>query len=66
MSLSTVGDINTNNKVFPRFAAGVVDTGGKFTAGFINTGSKFTAGASRVIDTGRAHRDLRILDRKTI
>ncbi len=32
-----------------KFAAGVVDTGGKFATGFIDTGGNFAAG---VVDTG--------------
>jgi hypothetical protein len=30
--------------LFPQFAAGVVDTGGKFTAGVVDTSSKFASG----------------------
>jgi hypothetical protein len=30
--------------LFPLFAAGVVDTGGKFTAGVVDTSSKFASG----------------------
>jgi len=36
---------------FPKFAAGVVDTGGNFAAGVVDTGGKFATGVS---DTGGA------------
>jgi hypothetical protein len=36
-------------KLVAKFAAGVVDTGGKFAAGVVNTGGNFAAG---VVDTG--------------
>ena len=35
--------------MFPLFAAGVIDTGGKFGAGVVDTGGKFAAG---IVDTG--------------
>ncbi len=47
-------------KLVAKFAAGVVDTGGKFATGFVDTGGKIAAGvvvtsgkfATGVIDTG--------------
>jgi hypothetical protein len=36
--------------LFPLFATGVVDTGGKFAAGIVDTGGKFAG----VFDTGCA------------
>ncbi len=38
-------------KLVAKFAAGVVDTGGKFAAGVVDTGGKFATG---VVDTGGA------------
>ncbi len=38
-------------KLVEKFAAGVVDTGGKFVAGVVDTGGKFATG---VVDTGGA------------
>jgi hypothetical protein len=35
--------------LFPLFATGVNDTGGKFAAGVVDTGGKYAAG---VVDTG--------------
>ncbi len=35
--------------LFPLFATGVNDTGGKFAAGIVDTGGKFAAG---IVDTG--------------
>jgi hypothetical protein len=32
--------------LFPLFATGVVDTGGKFAAGVVDTGGKFAAGVN--------------------
>ena len=37
--------------LFPLFATGVIDTGGKFAAGVADTGGKFATG---VVDTGGA------------
>jgi hypothetical protein len=37
--------------LFPLFATGVIDNGGKFAAGVVDTGSKFATG---VVDTGGA------------
>ncbi len=41
----------TPAELVAKFAAGVVDTGGKSAAGVIDTGSKFATG---VVDTGGA------------
>jgi hypothetical protein len=47
--------------LFPSFATGVIDTGGKFSAGVVDTGGKFATGinntskfATGVVDTGGA------------
>jgi hypothetical protein len=37
--------------LFPLFAKGVIDTGGKFAASVVDTGGNFAAG---VVDTGGA------------
>jgi hypothetical protein len=37
--------------LFPLFASGVVDTGGKFAAGFIDTGGKFATGINNTSKT---------------
>jgi hypothetical protein len=37
--------------LFPLFATGVIDTGGKFASGVVVTGGKFATG---VVDTGGA------------
>ncbi len=62
--------LTTLAKLVEKFAAGVVDTGGKFTAGVVDTGGDFAAGvvdtvgkfATGVIDTviQVVHLDLRI------
>jgi hypothetical protein len=41
--------VSTTLKLVAKFAAGVVDTGGKFATGVIDIGGNFAAG---VVDTG--------------
>ncbi len=38
--------------LFPLYATGVVDTGGKFAAGIVDTDGKFATGINNTIETG--------------
>ncbi len=39
--------------MFPLFATGVVDNGGKFDAGIVDTGGKFATSINNTNETGR-------------
>jgi hypothetical protein len=38
--------------MFPLFATGVIDTGGKFAASVVNTAGKFSTGINKTSETG--------------